>query len=701
MIYFLNEIRNAGVKFFPAFLAIFVLTLPLMAGWTQRQKITSVPRGVGAQFGNAVAINGNTMVVGARFDSTTASQAGAAFVYVLNGNTWIQQAKLLASDGAAIDKFGYSVAISEDTIVVGAYQDDAAFSNSGSAYVFVRNGTTWTQQQKLTSPDGSADDEFGNAVGITGEVIVVGSHFANLPSGGADTGSAYIFQRSGTTWTFLQKLIPTPGSGGPILGDLFGESVAVGGSKIAIGAAGDDTPETRAGAVYVFVESVGGTYVLQQKLFSAGSTNGDNFGNSVAMEGNTLVAGAREDTPIAGQTACGSAYVFEFNGATWTSQGQLIASDGGSFDRFGWSVAVSDGVIAVGARGDDTAAGADAGSAYVFTRSGTTWTEVQKLAPADPFNGDRFGESVALSFGRLVVGAAEKALTAPNGQGAAYSFAVHTAQARADFDGDGRTDASVFRSSSGWWFILRNLSTQEFTSYQWGVSTDRLVPGDYDADGKADVAVYRPSNGGWYILNSNGTGYNTFSWGVSGDVPSPGDYDGDGRTDVAVYRPSTSTWYILKSSGGWHSATWGVAGDVPLTGDFDGDGVTDISVWRPSNGTWYLNRSTAGFVAITWGVSTDRPVYADYDGDNKDDIAVWRPSSGTWYVLRSSDNGYYAATWGANGDIPVPGDYDGDHKNDIGVYRNGIWYLNRSTLGFIAFQFGIASDEAIPAVYLP
>jgi hypothetical protein len=141
-----------------------------------------------------------------------------------------------------------------------------------------------------------------------------------------------------------------------------------------------------------------------------------------SVEGNTLVAGAKEDSPVIGQAAYGAAYVYEFNGATWDSQGKIVASDGASSDRFGWSVAVSNNVVAVGAREDDTAAGPDAGSAYVFTRSGTTWTQQQKLAPTDPVNGDRFGTSVALSFGHLVVGAAEKTLTAPNGQGADYYF---------------------------------------------------------------------------------------------------------------------------------------------------------------------------------------------------------------------------------------------------------------------------------------
>ncbi len=695
MIYFLNGTRNVVARCFPGFLAVLMLTLPIMAGWTQKQKITSVPRGVGAQFGNAVAISGNTMVVGARHDSTTAVQAGAAFVYVRNGNTWTQQAKLLASDGAAGDKFGYSVAINGDIIAVGAYQDDAPLSNGGSAYVFIRNDTTWFEQPKLTASDGTADDEFGVSVAIAGNNVFVGAHFADLPSNSA-AGAVYRFTYTGPGWTEVQKLVPV---GGVILGDHFGESVAVSGGKLAVGAPGTDVPETAAGSVYVFAEGGGGNYLMQEKLSIPNGTNGDNFGGVVAIEGNTLVGGAREDTPIIGQPAFGAAYVYEFNGAAWTSQGKLTASDGASADRFGWSVAVSDNVIAVGAREDDTTAGPDAGSAYIFTRSGTTWTEVQKLAPADPFNGDRFGEGVALSFGNLVVGAAEKQLSAPNGQGAAYYFIVYTAPARADFDGDGRTDVSVFRPSDGTWFL--NRSTAGFTTYTWGISTDQIVPGDYDADGNADVAVYRPSTGTWYILNSGGGTYSIYSWGSATDVPVVGDYDGDGSSDVAVYRPPTGEWFIIKSTGGSQIATWGVSGDIPLAGDFDGDSVTDIAVWRPSSGTWYLNRSTAGFTAITWGVSTDRPVHADYDGDRKDDIAVWRPSSGTWYVLRSSDNNYFTSQWGVSGDVPVPGDYDGDDKSDISVYRNGIWYLNRSTDGFIAYQFGIGTDKAILTAYLP
>ncbi len=677
-------------------LACLALALPVMAGWVQKQKITSTPRGVGAQFGNAVAINGNTMVVGARFDSTTASQAGAAYVYVLSGGVWTQQAVLLAGDGALADKFGYSVAISENTIVVGAYNDDSPLSNAGSAYVFVRSGTTWTFQQKLTASDATADDEFGNAVGIIGEVIVVGAHFADLP-GNSQAGSAYIYRRTGTVWTQTQKLIPVAAV---VLGDHFGESVAIS-SMLAIGAAGDDTPFTAAGAVYVFAES-GGSYVQQQKLTIASGANGDSFGNSVAIEGNTLVGGALQYTPIVGQPAYGAAYIYEFNGSTWVSQGRIVASDGASVDRFGYSVAVSNNVVAVGAREDDTVAGGpDAGSAYIFTRSGITWTQQQKLAQSDPFNGDRLGGSIALSFGNLVVGAAEKALTSPNGQGAVYYF-TQINKTRFDFDGDGIADISIFRPINGQWWYQRSFDNS-VRALTFGTSSDKPVPADYDGDGKTDIAFYRPSTGEWFVLRSSNNSFYSIPFGISTDKPAPGDYDGDGFADVAIFRPSEGTWYINKSSGGTQISQWGGPGDVPVNADYDGDGKSDIAIFRPSDGSWWLNRSTAGVTVTTFGVSTDKPVPADYTGDGKTDIAVFRPSTGVWYVLRSEDFSFFAIPFGANGDIPAPADYDGDGKADFAVFRpdGANWFIQRSTAGILIQQFGATGDVPTPAAFVP
>jgi hypothetical protein len=685
--------KRSKVRWFTLglFLLAFLTPLPVMAALSQRQKITSVPRGVGAQFGYAVAINGNTMVVGARFDSTTAASAGSAFVYVLNGTIWTQQAQLLASDGAAFDKFGQSVAISEDTIVVGASQANAPLSNGGAAYVFVRNGTTWTQQQKLTASDGTADDEFGHSVAITGEIIVVGAHFADLPSN-SSAGSAYLYSRSGTVWTQFQKLIPT---GGVVLGDLFGESAAISGNKIVLGSSGADVPETAAGSVYVFVES-GGLYFLQQKLSIPDGTNGDSFGFSVSIEGNTLVGGAREDTPIIGQPAFGAAYVFEFNGATWTQQQKLTASDGAAFDRFGWSVAVSNNIVAVGAREDDTIVGPDAGSAYVFTRSGTTWTQQQKLEPDDSFNGDRFGASVALSFGKLAVGAAEKNLTNPNGQGAVYTFSSPIGFLFPDFDGDRIADLSFY--NSGIWGTTKS-SDSSVSLRQFGVLGDLIAPGDYDGDGKTDIGIFRA--GTWYRLYSSDDHFDAVTFGTTGDLPIPGDFDGDGRADLSVFRPSTGTWLRLNSSNNQAvTVVFGITGDIPLIADFDGDGKADISVFRA--GVWYILRSSDNsIVSIPFGTASDIPVPADYDGDGKTDVGVFRPDGANWFI-QISTTGVFITPFGLLGDVPVPADYDGDGQADMAVFRpsTGTWYMQRSTQGFRSVQFGMSGAEPIPLFFV-
>lgn len=686
------------VRWFQVITALLLLSFPAMADWSQRQKMTSTPRGVGAQFANALAINGNTMIVGARFDSTTASQAGAAYVFVLNGGIWTQQAVLLAPDGALADKFGYSVAISENTVVVGSYNDDSPLSNAGSAYVFVRSGTTWTFQQKLTANDAAADDQFGVSVAVSGPTVFVGANFSDQPSN-SDAGAVYRYTQSGTVWTQAQKLIP---AGGVILGDHFGESVAVSGSKLAVGSPGADVPFTAAGSVYVFFEGGGGVYSQQDKISIASGANGDSFGFSVAIEGNTLIGGATQYTPIISQPAYGAAYVYEFNGSSWISQGRLTASDGASVDRFGYSVAVSNNVIAVGAREDDTTAGgADAGSAYIFTRTGSVWTERQKLAPSDPFNGDRFGVSVALSFGNLVVGAAEKALTSPNGQGAAYYF-TQINKTQFDFDGDGLSDISIFRPLNGQWWYQQS-TDNSVRAFTFGTSTDKPAPADYDGDGKTDIAIFRPSTGEWFVLRSSNLSFFSVPFGISTDKPAPGDFDGDGLADITVFRGSQGTWYIGKTTGGTQITQWGANGDIPVTRDYDGDGKSDVAIFRPADGSWWLNRSTAGVVATVFGVGSDKPVPADYTGDGKYDIAIWRPGNGTWYVLRSEDSSFFALPFGANGDIPAAADFDGDGKADFAVFRpsGANWFIQRSTSGILIQQFGSTGDLPTQASFVP
>ena len=273
-----------------------------------------------------------------------------------------------------------------------------------------------------------------------------------------------------------------------------------------------------------------------------------------------------------------------------------------------------------------------------------------------------------------------------------------TIKSRADFDGDGKTDLSVFRPSEGNWYL--NQSTAGFTVRSWGLSTDIPAPGDFDGDNKTDTAIFRPSTGTWWILRSTG-GFSSSGFGVSGDIPVVGDYNGDGFDDIAVFRPSNNVWYIQLTGGATVISAFGIAGDLPVRADYNGDGSTDIAVYRPSTGTWWIANSGGGVTAATFGLSTDKPVPADYDGDDTDDIAVFRPSNATWYIRRSSDAGVTIATFGVSTDIPVPGDYDGDGTDDIAIYRNGTWWLNRSTAGVIASTFGLSTDTAIPSKYIP
>lgn len=276
-----------------------------------------------------------------------------------------------------------------------------------------------------------------------------------------------------------------------------------------------------------------------------------------------------------------------------------------------------------------------------------------------------------------------------------------TSAVRADFDGDGKTDPSIFRPSDGGWWILG--STAGVSSVTWGFGTDLLTPADYDGDGKTDVAVYRPGNSpssSFYILRSNGFVFEARNWGLADDVPVVADYDGDSLADAAVFRPSTGAWYVLGTTSGFVGQIWGQNGDVPVTGDFDGDTKADFTVIR--DGYWLtLNSQDQSFTATPWGFTTDKPVPADYDGDGKLDIAIFRPSDGAWWIKQSSDGGIVSQIWGQSGDIPVPGRYDGDNKYDIAVYRGGYWYTRNSSGTDGYYWFGAPTDKPIPAAYIP
>ncbi len=436
-------------------------------------------------FGRSVAVSGDTVVVGANGESSdttgvnstpdeNASDIGAAYVFVRVSGVWTQQAYLKpAAVGTTQvgDQFGISVAVSGDTVVVGAFTEDSSTtgvdsipnedaSASGAAYVFVRSACVWTQQAYLkpaAAGPTQAGDRFGASVAVSGDTVVVGAwgedssttgvNSTPNDTGGAffNSGAAYVFVRSAGAWTHQANL--KPAAVGPTqAGDKFGASVAVAGDTVVVGAWGEDSSTTGvnstpndtggalfdSGAAYVFVRSAG-VWTQQAYLKPAAvgtSQSNDQFGTSVAVAGDTAVVGAlNEDSSTAGvnsipnesASGAGAAYIFVRSAGVWTQQGYLKPAAVGTTqagDQFGISVAVAGETVVVGANSENSSTtgvnstpnevAADSGAAYVFVRSAGVWTQQAYLKPAAVGNwqvGDQFGASVAVSGDTVVVGA--------------------------------------------------------------------------------------------------------------------------------------------------------------------------------------------------------------------------------------------------------------------------------------------------------
>ena len=400
-----------------ALAAAGAMTLGLTATFVHPQvelaKVTASDAASGDIFGHLVSISGDTAVVGANRDDNA---RGAAYVYVRNGTAWPQQAKLTAFDAAPVDDFG-QVSISGDTIVVGAFGDDDTFSASGSAYVFVRSGTTWTLQAKLHAGDAAFNDQFGLTTAISGDTAVVTAPFKD--GVGTDSGAAYVFVRDVTgNWTQQAKLTASDAAAG----DRFGfVAVSISGDTIVVGASRHDDAGLSSGAAYVFVRDVTNNWTEQAKLTAIDAAAGDAFGFSVSISADTIVLGAVGDDDAGSRS--GSAYVFARDvTGNWTQQAKLTASDAAVFDLFGRSVSISGDTVLVGADFDDDG-GTNSGSAYVFVRKGTAWPQQSKLTASDAAPGDRFGFFVSNSGDTGIIGAFFDDDAGSN-SGSAYLFEV-------------------------------------------------------------------------------------------------------------------------------------------------------------------------------------------------------------------------------------------------------------------------------------
>ena len=534
--------------------------------WTQQQKLTAVDAAVDDCFGISVSISGETVVVGAHLNDDNGSDSGSAYVFVRSGTIWTQQQKLVAADAAADDNFGRSVCVSGDTAIVGALYDDDSGNNSGSAYMFIRSGTTWVQQQKLTAADAAADDLYGYSVFVSGDIAIIGALYDD--DGGSDSGSAYTYQREGTTWTQSAKL--TAVKSDAAADDEFGYSVSIAGDTAVVGAKYNDDGGSSSGSAYVFVRN-GMAWTLQQKLTAADAGAGDEFGCSVSVSGDTIIVGAYRDDDGGGDS--GAAYVFVRSGSAWTQQQKLTAADAAASDEFGCSVSISGDTAIVGAKRDDDG-GSDSGSAYVFVRSGTTWTQQQKLTAADAAASDEFGVSISVSSDTAIVGS--------------------------HFDDDGGSDsgsAYVFVRSGTTWSQQQKLTAADATaSDRFGssisVSGDTVIVGArFDDDGGSD-------SGSAYVFLRSGTTWTQqqkltaadagagdefgFSVSISGDIAVVGAYrDDDGGSDSGsayVFVRSGTTWTQQKkltaadaAASDYFGNSVSVSGNITIVGGIDDD----------------------------------------------------------------------------------------------------------------------------------
>ena len=348
----------------------------------------------GGIFGSGVSISGDYAVVGAGGDSDNGTQSGSAFIFEREDATWIEVAKLGASDGVLGDIFGRDVDINGGYVIVGAIGDDDNGTNSGSAYIFERQGANWVEVAKLVASDGAELDEFGRNVSIDDDYAIIGVPLHD--DGGDNSGAAYIFERQGVAWVEVAKLAARDRNSG----DNFGGSVSISKDHAVVGAPFNDDDGEESGSVYIF-ERQGSSWVEVAKLLASDAAENDRFGISVSIDDGYVVVGA--DFDDAGSENSGSAYIFERQGSSWAEMAKLIPTDGAENDLFGRSVSISGDSVIVGAIGDDDN-GASSGAAYVFERKNTEWIEVSKLRASDGAERDLFGYGVSISGSHSIVG---------------------------------------------------------------------------------------------------------------------------------------------------------------------------------------------------------------------------------------------------------------------------------------------------------
>jgi len=383
-----------------------VSALELSQAWELKLTADDLPPA--ADFGRSVAIDGNLVAVGAGgADAGPVTSAGAVYLFKRQGMAYFLEAKLIAPDATPGAEFGRAVAIQGNRVIVGArFAQVGTLSKAGAAYVFRETRGSWYLEAKITSPTPANEDNFGRALAIHGDLLVVTARKENI--GADDVGAAYVFRHQGNGWIDEAKLTasdPTPGA-------YFGQSVAVRGDLIVVGARNADP--NGAGAVYLFYRS-GNQWLETAKLTPPDGKADDQFAFAITIAGNLIAVGARR-ADLPGAKDAGAAYLFAMTGNDADLLTKITAGDAKAGDQFGQSIAMTGDVFAVGANRADIGANKDQGAVYLFKRMGNEWVEEDKLTASDGMAGDELGYSLS-AFGNFM---ATGAHLADSTQGAAY-----------------------------------------------------------------------------------------------------------------------------------------------------------------------------------------------------------------------------------------------------------------------------------------
>ncbi len=595
-------------------------------------------------YGFSVALSGDIVVVGAYKDDEGSSNSGSAYVFQKIGGDWIQQAKLTDVNGVENEYFGYSVAVSGDIIVVGA-------PGIGSAFIYERNGASWDE---LTILSANTPDWFGKAVAINGDTIVVGAQ----RSFGA-SGAVFVYRRTGNNWVQEAQLSPSEGD----ISNDFGASVSISADTIAVGAFGDDDGGYNAEAVYIF-QRISSSWTQQAKMIANDPAILDQLGFKVAIDGDVVVAGA-PGVDIVGSDS-GAAYVFRYDGSNWSQEVKLIAADAGHFQYFGISVAINGDLIVIGAENDDEG-GESTGSVYIYEFTGAGWGLGAKLTASDASEYDLFGYAVSFDGDRIAVGAPAMIPRSLINPGSAYVYESVNLDYGTDTIGVYKPKVSRFK--------LRNTNDLGRPDIKFifgqGVPDALPIVGDWNGDGIDTIGVYNPQTGQFTLRNTNspGTADLEFAFGGSGNanLPITGDWDGNGVDTIGVYVIATGEFKLRNSndSGPPDLAFIFNGGDLtPVAGDWNGDGVDTIGTFESLTGEFRLrNSNSAGpaDIIITNPILVNAiPLTGDWDGDGVDTIGVYR--KGKVFLRNTNDIGAadIRINYGSAAFIPVTGDWDGE-----------------------------------------